>query len=89
MDVCEENDPLSENKFEDLWLYLPDQVLLHIFQFFSGQELSRVKQVCSTWHRVGCDELLWRDLLHKDYKIDKSIGLPPGNILTIRIHFFF
>lgn len=69
-----------EPPVEDLWLFLPDQVLLHIFQFLSGQQLSRVKQVCTTWHRVGCDELLWRDLILKDFKIDKSIGLPPGII---------
>ncbi|XP_059473589.1 F-box/WD repeat-containing protein 5 [Neocloeon triangulifer] len=63
---------------EDLWLLLPDQVLLHIYQFLTGPELLRVRQVCQRWHRVGCDEFLWRDLLHTDYKVDKSIGLPPG-----------
>jgi F-box-like len=68
---------------EDLWLFLPDQVVLHIFQFLSGQQLSTVKQVCTTWHRIGCDELLWRDLLLKDYKIDKSIGLPPGKLMHL------
>ncbi|CAB3366006.1 Hypothetical predicted protein [Cloeon dipterum] len=35
-------------------------------------------QVCRRWHRVGCDEFLWRDLLHIDYKVDRSVGLPPG-----------
>jgi hypothetical protein len=68
---------------EDQWLFLPDQVVLHIFQFLSGQQLSKVKQVCTTWHRIGCDELLWRDLLLKDYKIDKSIGLPPGKFTQL------
>lgn len=65
------------------WAFLPDTVLLHIFQFLTAPaELLRAGQVCRSWYRVAGDHFLWRDLLHRDYNIDKSIGLPPGMYST-------
>lgn len=76
MDVEESSDEAP------FWAFLPDTVLLHIFQFLTAPELLRTSQVCHSWYRVACDEFLWRDLLHHDYNIDRSIGLAPGNYVV-------
>ncbi|KAF4525229.1 hypothetical protein B566_EDAN014004 [Ephemera danica] len=68
----------SKDECAPFWAYLPDTVLLQIFQFLKAPDLLQVSQVCHSWYRVGTDEFLWRDLLHYDYGIDKTIGLAPG-----------
>ncbi|XP_046413116.1 F-box/WD repeat-containing protein 5 isoform X1 [Neodiprion fabricii] len=62
----------------DIWWYLPDSVLLSIFQYLTPKELLTVGEVCRTWHRVCKDEFLWKDLFYQTYKIDPNVSIMPG-----------
>lgn len=75
----ERNNRLSESseRNED-WYYMPDSILLNIFQYLTPRELTIAGEVCKSWHRVSCDEFLWKDLLYQTYKIDPDIGIMPG-----------
>lgn len=75
----ERNNRLSESseRSED-WYYMPDSILLNIFQYLTPRELTIAGEVCKSWHRVSRDEFLWKDLLYQTYKIDPDIGIMPG-----------
>ncbi|CAL7939351.1 unnamed protein product [Xylocopa violacea] len=85
----EENMSKSEDKTNDLletpdgtenWYYMPDSVLLNIFQYLTPRELTIAGEVCKSWHRVSLDEFLWKDLFYQIYKIDPDIGIMPGKV---------
>ena len=75
MDVDEE---INSN-----WYYLPEPVLLHIFQYLSPRELLDVGLTCKTWWRISYDEFLWKDLFYRNFKIDSSIKIVPGMLLNV------
>jgi F-box/WD-40 domain protein 5 len=60
------------------WYYLPDSILLHIFQYLSARELLDVGLTCRSWLRVSYDEFLWKDLFYCNFKIDPSVKIVPG-----------
>ncbi|KAJ4428297.1 hypothetical protein ANN_24315 [Periplaneta americana] len=60
------------------WYYLPDSILLHIFQYLSARELLDVGLTCRSWLRVSYDEFLWKDLFYYNFKIDPSVKIVPG-----------
>jgi hypothetical protein len=60
------------------WYYLPDSILLHIFQYLSARELLDVGLTCRSWLRVSYDEFLWKDLFYSNFKIDPSVKIVPG-----------
>ncbi|XP_015920687.2 F-box/WD repeat-containing protein 5 [Parasteatoda tepidariorum] len=62
----------------ELWHITPDPVLLYIFSHLSAKDLLNVRKTCKNWHRLANDELLWKRLLHNDFKIDKNIPIAPG-----------
>lgn len=62
----------------DSWYHIPKQLLLNIFQYLSATDLIKAGLTCSTWQQTSTDELLWRDLLRKDFGIDTSSGIRPG-----------
>lgn len=70
----------SEEVFEENenWYYMPDSILLNIFQYLTPKELIIAGEVCSSWHRVSRDEFLWKDLFYQTYKIDPDIDIMPG-----------
>lgn len=68
-EICEGN----EN-----WYYMPDSILLNIFQYLTPKELTIAGEVCKSWYRVSHDEFLWKDLFYQTYKIDPDIGIMPG-----------
>lgn len=75
----EEGSEMSETSEEgDAWFYMPDSILLAIFQYLSPRELVTVGEVCKSWNRVSKDEFLWKDLLYRTFKIDSGIGIVPG-----------
>ncbi|XP_058789994.1 F-box/WD repeat-containing protein 5 [Phymastichus coffea] len=74
MKSCEEELNYEVTK----WFYMPDFVLLIIFQFFNPRELLTAGEVCRSWNRVSRDELLWKALFYRTYKIDPSVGIMPG-----------
>ena len=60
------------------WHYMPDTMLLSIFQYLSPKELLTAGEACKTWNRVSQDELLWKVLFYRTYKVDPSVGIMPG-----------
>ena len=60
------------------WYYMPDSILLNIFQYLTPKELTIAGEICKSWHRVSRDEFLWKDLFYQTYKIDPDIGIMPG-----------
>ena len=41
---------------------LPDEVLFHIFSYFSVVELSRITRTCTTFYKICHDPLLWNNI---------------------------
>ncbi|XP_043259076.1 F-box/WD repeat-containing protein 5 isoform X2 [Colletes gigas] len=73
------SDYLSERYEEnERWSYMPDSILLNIFQYLTPRELTIAGEVCRSWHRVSYDEFLWKDLFYQTYKIDPDVGIMPG-----------
>lgn len=60
------------------WYYMPDSVLLSIFQYLNPRELLTAGEVCRSWNRVSQDEMLWKALFYRTYKVDASVGIMPG-----------
>ncbi|KAG7205585.1 hypothetical protein KM043_007556 [Ampulex compressa] len=60
------------------WYYMPDSILLNIFQYLTPKELTTAGEVCRTWNRVSHDQFLWKDLFYRTYKIDTDVGIMPG-----------
>lgn len=71
-------EPSELSERNGYWYYIPDSILLNIFQYLTPWELTIVGEVCKSWHRVSCDEFLWKDLFYRIYKIDPNIGIMPG-----------
>ncbi|XP_070581680.1 F-box/WD repeat-containing protein 5-like [Ptychodera flava] len=63
---------------ENLWLCLPDSLLLNIFSYLSSVDLLRACQSCKHWSHVGHDEFLWKRLFFFELKIDRSLPLRRG-----------
>lgn len=73
---------LSDNyQVPDIWRYMPDSVLLSIFQYLTPKELLTAGEVCRSWERVSKDEFLWKDLFYHTYKIDPSVSIMPGELI--------
>ncbi|KMQ87834.1 f-box wd repeat-containing protein 5-like protein, partial [Lasius niger] len=75
---------LSQRSEGDVnWYYMPDSILLSIFQYLTPKELTIAGEVCRSWHRVSRDEFLWKYLFYRTYKIDPDVGIVPE---TIKCH---
>ncbi|XP_014675719.1 PREDICTED: F-box/WD repeat-containing protein 5-like [Priapulus caudatus] len=62
----------------DRWQYLTDDVLMQIFKHLCARDLLRCGATCRHWLRVAYDELLWKDLLYRNWKIDRGVAMAPG-----------
>ncbi|XP_030853545.1 F-box/WD repeat-containing protein 5 [Strongylocentrotus purpuratus] len=62
-----------------LWLCLPESIVVNIFSYLTSNELQRAGCSCRTWLRISHDELLWKNLLYREWKINRAIPLPPGH----------
>ncbi|XP_016843564.1 F-box/WD repeat-containing protein 5 [Nasonia vitripennis] len=68
----------ESNESNTDWYYMPDSVLLSIFQYLNPRELLTAGEVCRSWNRVSQDEMLWKALFYRTYKVDASVGIMPG-----------
>ncbi|KAJ1520007.1 hypothetical protein ONE63_004238 [Megalurothrips usitatus] len=60
------------------WYHIPKPLLQNIFQYLCAPDLIKAGLTCTTWYQTSNDELLWRDLLRKDFGVDTSLGIRPG-----------
>ncbi|KAJ8673451.1 hypothetical protein QAD02_004713 [Eretmocerus hayati] len=68
----------SEKELNTYWCYMPEYVMLNIFQYLSPRELLTAGEVCKIWNKLSHDELLWKSLFYLTYKVDPNIGIMPG-----------
>lgn len=76
MEYCDSEDEVSSSDIlndQSVWCYLPDAVLLQIFSYLDHKHLLKAGVVCKNWNNLSYDDLLWRDLFHKDFKTDSSL----------------
>lgn len=73
----------DENYVPSVWSLLPEPVLLKIFYKLSPQEILNAGQSCIRWNEIARDDYLWKRLFHRDFKVDKNVGLKPGKSLSI------
>ncbi|GFN77599.1 F-box/WD repeat-containing protein 5 [Plakobranchus ocellatus] len=55
---------------------LPDSILLHIFSYLPFSSICQVSQVCHRWNQIASDELLWRSVFLRHYKLPLSTTFP-------------
>uniref|UniRef100_A0A0P6G366 F-box/WD repeat-containing protein n=1 Tax=Daphnia magna TaxID=35525 RepID=A0A0P6G366_9CRUS len=58
--------------------HLPDHVLLQIFRYLKAEDILNLSSVSQTWYRVSKDELLWKSLVKRDWNVNPTIGIAPG-----------
>ncbi|XP_034949741.1 F-box/WD repeat-containing protein 5 isoform X1 [Chelonus insularis] len=68
----------DDEEGNDNWYYMPNSILLSVFKLLTPREVVTAGMVCKHWCRVSQDELLWKDLFYRTYKIDPSVGIMPG-----------
>lgn len=66
---------------ENLWTFLPENVLLRIFRFLSVRDILNCSECCKRWNFVSRDSLLWREKFRDDFKVDRDIKLKPSESL--------
>ena len=54
------------------WENLPEELLLKIFEFLPLADLRSVLETCQKWNIAATDDILWRNLTRRDYKIPRS-----------------
>lgn len=74
----ENNESTQIFRGDENWYYMPDSILLSIFQYLTPKELVTAGEVCRSWNKISRDEFLWRNLFYQTYKIDSDIGIIPG-----------
>jgi len=57
-------DSATSNYFD----MLPDELVLHMFNFLPGWDFGRVSQVCKRFHRLANDNLLWKELCEQHWR---------------------
>ena len=60
------------------WDYLPDTIILHIFNFLNHSELLKAGLTCRNWCRISYDEVLWKHLFYRYFNFDSNISIAPG-----------
>lgn len=68
--VCEDN--------ELPWSYLPDTILLHIFNYLSPHELLNAGLTCRNWCRISYDEMLWKRFFYRHFQVPPNTSIAPG-----------
>jgi hypothetical protein len=60
-------------------LHLPDSILLKVLSYINSyQDISSVTQVSSRLGRVCNDEILWKNLFHRHFRIDDGLFTQPS-----------
>lgn len=71
--IDSDEDEISENDDENYWCFIPEAALLQILSNLDHKELLNVGLVCRNWLSVSRDDLLWRYIFHRDFKIDATL----------------
>ena len=55
-----------------MWHSLPEELLLQLFSYLKHGEIISVSKTCKRWNQVGRDDILWKRLIRRDFKIPES-----------------
>ena len=69
------DDDLTAIKYIGDWEFIPDSVLIHIFQYLSPKELINAGLTCKSWNRVSYDDYLWKNHFCINFKVDRNIKI--------------
>ncbi|XP_072208911.1 F-box/WD repeat-containing protein 5 isoform X2 [Excalfactoria chinensis] len=59
---------------------LPDSVLLEIFLYLDHAAVLAVGLVCRQWRAVSRDELLWKELFYRYYRVSRDVPRHPAAV---------
>ena len=51
------------------WEIIPEEILLQILFYLKHDEICRVGSICKRWLLISKDEILWRRVLRRDFKL--------------------
>ncbi|KAH9507393.1 hypothetical protein Btru_057988 [Bulinus truncatus] len=57
-------------------LEMPDSIFLHIFTYLPFSAIGAVSQVCTRWNQISYDELLWRSVFLRHFKLPSNTMMP-------------
>ena len=62
------------------WGRLVEPVLDMVLSLLSAHDVVRCGEVCRHWNGASRDNVLWKRLFHRDFKVLLTVfGLPPRN----------
>lgn len=64
------------------WSLIPEPILLKIFAALKAKEILNAGEGCRRWNEIARDDYIWRKIFQRDFKIDPSIVLKPGEYFT-------
>lgn len=60
------------------WNFIPDPVLLKILNLLSVRDILNVSECCRRWNDITKDDYLWKRIFQRDFKVNRTIPLKPG-----------
>lgn len=79
------NDMSGMKIAENLFSFLPENVLVKIFKYLSAREILNCSECCKRWNFVSKDLLLWREKFRVDFKVDRDIKLKPSEFFRYNL----
>lgn len=73
----------------DNWSLVPDPILHHIFLHLSPRDILRAGQCCRRWNDISRDDFLWKKIFQRDFKVDRTIGLKPGEDILLQVSYYY
>lgn len=60
------------------WVFIPEPVFGKIFLALEPRDIMRAGQTCKRWNKLSRDEYIWRKYFQREFNVEASIGLKPG-----------
>lgn len=60
------------------WDFIPEPILLKILTQLPVRDILNVSESCKRYNDISKDDYLWKKVFRRDFKVDKSIPLKPG-----------
>lgn len=60
------------------WDYIPDPILLKILAQLPVRDILNASECCRRWNDISKDDYLWKKVFQRDFKVDRTIAIKPG-----------
>ncbi|KAJ6633664.1 hypothetical protein lerEdw1_014334 [Lerista edwardsae] len=57
---------------------LPDSILFEIFLYLDCSDILAAGLTCQQWHAVSLDEVLWKELFYRYYRVEREVPRHPA-----------